>query len=87
MLFIVVTLNFNLLGLLTVSGLIVSLPLGFCLVSLAAGSGWDGETRRQSCFIGGETSCRIGLRGEGYRDSHLLRIPHRPRTGHLFHNW
>ena len=43
MLFIVVTLNFNLLHLLIVSGLIVSLPLEFCLVSLAAGSGWGEE--------------------------------------------
>ena len=47
MLFIAVTLNFNLLDLLTVSGLIVCLPLGFFLVSLAAGSGWDGEKKAE----------------------------------------
>ena len=52
MLFIVVTLNFNLLHLLIVSGLIVSLPLEFCLVSLAAGSGWDGEKKAELVYWG-----------------------------------
>lgn len=52
MLFIAVTLNFNLLDLLTVSGLIVCLPLGFFLVSLAAGSGWDGEKKAELLYWG-----------------------------------
>lgn len=57
MLLIVVMLNFNLLDLLILSGLIVSLPLGFCLtrfcsVSLAAGSGWHGEKKAELVYWG-----------------------------------